>query len=400
MILFLLKARLENKCQVARNFLKKIAVIVCTPLTFLMRLSGYYILNINTKRIGHLCIDVDAFIKENKLANKPTKKAILLCPNGSVANRYLITYFRPYLTVITSNLICIFFNVLKLNKKIVFDCSEYTETKKSATAYLIQSRWEELFPPLFKLSDEDEIFGKNEILKIGLPKDAWWVCIHSRESGYSGRNDFGQGYRNSSIRNYEAAISEVRLRGGWCLRMGDPSMQKLSPQAGVIDYAHHPSRSDFLDVYLPAKSKLYLGNTSGAFALASIFGAPIATANMVPITAVFPYGKNDISIPKLYARNGKNLSFKQMFSSDIASARDEVYYSKTNLTVFENDPDDIRDLVREGLDRVFGVYERLEIDDILSVKFRKNMTNGDHSFYSTSSICSYFLRKHIKLLDE
>ena len=63
-------------------------------------------------------------------------------------------------------------------------------------------------------------------LELGLPPDAWYVCFHVREGGYSG--DFDN-IRNCDIDNYVEAMQYITSKGGWVVRMGDASMKILPP---------------------------------------------------------------------------------------------------------------------------------------------------------------------------
>ena len=54
-------------------------------------------------------------------------------------------------------------------------------------------------------------------------------------------------------------------RGAWCLRMGDPSMRPMPRAPRVIDYAHSAIRSDWMDVFLCARCRFFIGNTSGNY---------------------------------------------------------------------------------------------------------------------------------------
>lgn len=97
--------------------------------------------------------------------------------------------------------------------------------------------------------------------RMGLPRDAWFVCLHVREGGYKGDWD---NIRNTNIINYLGAIKEITRRGGWVVRMGDPTMTKLPALERVIDYAHSPNRSAIMDVYLLKECFFFCGHKHGS----------------------------------------------------------------------------------------------------------------------------------------
>jgi len=69
--------------------------------------------------------------------------------------------------------------------------------------------------------------------------------------------------RNANISDYTDAMRAIVARGGWCIRVGDPTMRPLDPIPGVVDYARSSSKSDWMDLFLCARCRFFLGNTSG-----------------------------------------------------------------------------------------------------------------------------------------
>src|SRR5690606_22521878 len=84
--------------------------------------------------------------------------------------------------------------------------------------------------PLLHLSDEDAMRGRETLHSLGMPEDAWFVCMHAREGGYH-REIPGstQEHRSTSIEDYFSAIRYITDQGGWVVRLGDPSMTPLAP---------------------------------------------------------------------------------------------------------------------------------------------------------------------------
>jgi putative glycosyltransferase (TIGR04372 family) len=277
--------------------------------------------------------------------------------------------------------------------------SNYSETHSSSEFHRIQGLWRNR-PPLFSLTEFDKNRGKRALLEMGIPDGVWHVCVHSRESGYSGGYDFGQSFRNSEIESYGMAIDEIVNRGGWCIRMGDDSMRPIRSKKGVVDYAHYDEKPDWLDVYICATAKLFLGNSSGIAALSSIFGIPVAAANMVPIGAILQGGYLDISIPKLYKdkKTGRYLKFKEMFESDIANSRSDWEIAGSGYEVISNSPEDIRNLLVEQLDRInLNFVEKLE-DHKRQEVFTSLLKSHHYSYGAASKISSLFLKKYSHLL--
>lgn len=185
--------------------------------------------------------------------------------------------------------------------------------------------------------------------RIGLPKDAWFVCLHVRESGF--HKD--QGYwRNGSIDNYIGAIEEVTSRGGWVVRMGDASMKKLPAMERVIDYPFTEAKSDLMDVYLISECRSYIGVHSGILSVAMLFQRPIILTNMTNWGVwLFPPKKGDIGLLKHVFSKSRNrfLSVREWVAE--GAAGDFFREVGDDYVLHENDPEELKTVVKEFFDR-------------------------------------------------
>jgi putative glycosyltransferase (TIGR04372 family) len=196
-------------------------------------------------------------------------------------------------------------------------------------------------------------------------------------------------------------MQEIVKRGGWCVRIGDPTMKKMPAMDGVIDYAHSEHRSDWMDVFLCASCVFFLGNSSGPYLISSIFGVPVALANLAPLGVVLPFGKRDIGIPKLLrAVGGGLLSFREALESPVSNARFAAQYRELGIEVVDNTPEDIASLALEQLGRVFGSIEYTAKDEELQNCFKSLMKESHYTFGSTSRIGRDFLRSYAHLLPD
>lgn len=376
------------------------------PIIFYLFFFNKRILNINIKRIGHLCIDVDCFIKDKILQKKSNslRNYILPAPLSKVANKALLGYFEDYIRVVKTPFISNILYTLGQNFILTEDCSIYTEPTSSAKAYKIISDWGNR-PPLFILKTCHEVKGINLFKKLGLSKDKWFVCIHSRESGYSSlelgnesNNDYGQSFRNSKIESYNLAVKKINSMGGLCFRVGDKTMTPIREQGKYFDMTKYEDDGS-INIFLSTKCKMFLGNSSGAFSISAIFGIPIAAANMAPLGNVFVYGYKDISIPKLYQkkRNKKLESFFNVLQTDISNIRRDDVIQNSPYHIVDNSPEDIRDMVIELLDSIDK--QRIPTESRLHKKFRNLFDNSCHSYYSKSRISKSFLKKYKFLVE-
>lgn len=185
--------------------------------------------------------------------------------------------------------------------------------------------------------DDDQFFRRN-CLSIGLPGDAWFVCIHVRESGF---HDDEASERNANILNYIPAIKEVTGRGGWVIRLGDKSMTPLPDIERVIDYPFTDVKSPLMDMLLISKCSLYIGMTSGIYDLALLFQRPIILTNISSWLFGLPPKKTDICVMKhIYSKSrGRFLSIKEWLDEPWDSMSFRTLGS--DYVLFENTKDEL-----------------------------------------------------------
>lgn len=369
------------------------------PITLLLHLAGFRRVTIFTDRIGHLALEPDCLLKEQTLGQIKKRKWIMLAHPSRVANKYLLSYWEPYFIIVRHPLLCHL--VISMSKWLLmrYDVSRYIlAIDKAQDAYRIYSEWGDR-SPILKLSPEDEVWAHNKLKELGLPKNSWFVCVHAREGGFSPVDEELHSHRNSNIENTIPAMREIIRRGGWVIRIGDPSMKPLTPIPQVIDYAHHSLKSEKLDLILCAKARFILGNTSGISLVGTIFGTPCAIANSIPVSTLW-LQKKDLCIPKLiWSKNkARYLRLDEIFVSEIANFHYASLYKHNDLEIIENSAEDILLLTQEmitSLNNNTDVETKLsEYQNYVASLFKPN----HYSFGSAASISTAFLKRHPELI--
>jgi putative glycosyltransferase (TIGR04372 family) len=368
------------------------------PLTLLLHLAGFRRLDVLVGRIGHLAAEPDSFLKARALGQVPPARYFLLAPHGAVANETLLAYWQPFIPVVRGRALAWLLLAMSRWLLMKHDMSQYVlKVGASQKIYRINASWAGR-PALLALSEQDRRWGDDRLAELGLPPGAWFVCVHVREPGFSPSDEAAHSHRNADPRRVHAAMQEIVRRGGWCMRMGDPSMTPLEAIPGVIDYAHHSLRSGRLDVMLCARARFFLGNTSGLALVSSAFGVPSALANMIPLSVlgVLPA---DLSIPKLLrAADGRTLGFAEVLDSPAGDFRYAHLYAGEGLRAEENSPEEILEMVREMLDRLDGSHADAPEDADLQARFMALLRPGHYSYGSASRVGAGFLRRHRSLL--
>ena len=186
--------------------------------------------------------------------------------------------------------------------------------------------------------------------QMGLPPTAWFVCMHVREGGFYGDHDEAY-FRNASIENYMPAMAAITERGGWVVRLGDSTMQKLPAMERVIDYAHSTAKCDLMDIYLIKECSLYIGSQSGIWDVANLFQKPLLMPNMCEWSLTYPARAGDLGILKhVWSKSRQRyLSIEELL---VLSGHWQYLLVLDDDFVFhENSPSEIRSLVEEYYSR-------------------------------------------------
>lgn len=351
-------------------------------------------------RIGHLAAEPDLFIKEGLLGLRPRCFAVALCPPGTVANEALLDYWVPRLHVVRSPFWAALLSWLARFRYLQYDVGRYTlAINETAPSVAVTAAWGAR-PALLELSERHRREGRARLAAHGVPADAELVCFHCREEGFSPGDEELHSFRNCDVGNYLAAAAELAKRGYWCVRMGDTSMRRLPPTAGILDYAHLDIRADWMDVFLCASCTIFIGSPSGLSEVSTVFGRPSAMANQAPLSTVLKFGYRDVATPKLLwsEAEGRHLGFGEIFASDVANFRFTNLYRERGLRLVENTGEEIRDLALEALERARGEVRYAPEDEQRQRRFRALMRPGHYSYGGATRVGRDFLRKYEPLL--
>ena len=323
------------------------------------------------RHIGHAS-QIDYVVKLRILEGCNLEDTILYTPQfDDLPNRFLVEQWKPYLRLIKDpNKLLPFSEKDVRHRSLDFyvpslnGVGKYYLWELAAQTY---RRWaEEGRGPLLRLVDEVEDRGRRALASVGLPYDAWFIGLHVREPHYQSHHRDLHDVLNAKIEDYLPAIEEITRRGGWVIRMGDPSMTSLPPLPNVLDYCHSNIRSDWMDVFLAAKSRFFVGTPSGVCYVAQDYGVPCVLTNWWP-PAQRPWHPGDIFVPKLLRRrqNGQIITLDKSLDEPFGYCNSRTYLEdKHGVIVQDNDPEDIRAAILEMFERTEGQthYDQNDLD--------------------------------------
>jgi len=382
--------------------LRLLTALLTAPLAAPLALCGVRFLTVMLSRVGHLALEPAVWILSGRLGWRPRFRGVILARPEETANWHLLTYWAEHLTVVSRPWLVGLLRAVARNPLVQHDSYE-AELPGGAgrhiivpAIYGIQAAYQRRFgsDPLLRPREDDRHRAREALERCGADPDSWWITLHVREA-HDGRATS----RNSDIEAYLTAVSAVTARGGIVIRIGAPSMKRLPPMPGVIDDAHSETRSDVMDVVWLSQSRFFLGSNSGPLNVCYAFGVPCVVPNFAPM-GHGAYTGRDLFIPKLYVRlrDGKALTFAEVLRSPLRRLYGPGEFAAAGLTLVDNTPEEIHDLVTEMMDRLDGTFTTTADDDRRQERFHALL--AEDPLYATSShVGRDFLRDHAALLE-
>jgi putative glycosyltransferase (TIGR04372 family) len=309
---------------------------------------------------GHAA-QIDYIVKLAALEGRDPKDTVLYFPPDlQVANRFLVEQWAPHLRVVTRAQDLPFPEAAMEFQALNFFMPDVGKDKPFylwELAAQVHRRWHEQGrKPLLSLPPDVVARGRDALASVGVPSDAWFVGLHVRSPGYQSHHRDLHYVLNAEIEDYLPAIREITDRGGWVVRMGDPSMPPLAPLPNVFDYCRSDIRCDWMDVFLSVSCCFFLGTSSGVCYAPQAYGVPCVLTNWWP-PAQRPWHPGDIFIPKRHRRvqSGQLLTLEESIREPFGYCNSLEHLRQAHQVVVEqNDPEDIRAAVVEMLDRIEG----------------------------------------------
>jgi putative glycosyltransferase (TIGR04372 family) len=314
-------------------------------------------------RIGHIAADVDLFMRKLQLHGRPTRTFYVFLCGKPAANEQLVRMWKRRIRVIRSSRLQYIWQkrLLPIAARTPF----HEPLQMQSNEHYEFSQGE----PSIEFTTDEENLGQDLLRRMGVPSGSWFICVHARDPSYLAlREGFGsreraESFVDCSIQSFFEAMHYIVGRGGYVIRVG-AAVETPLPDLGarIIDYATH-HRSDFMDIYLPAKCRFFLGSTSGLFGIPLMFNVPLAITNYCPYIFTAP-GRDTVYLPKLLRRRDektlvafaelKALGLLDENTSRRRELRDFRTYDDLGLEWVDNSPEEIVDLCRDVLDRLEG----------------------------------------------
>jgi len=363
--------------------------------TELAQLQIRFLGDIWTGPIGHLTF-LDSLAKSEILGWSPPEQRVLLSTTAT-SNPCYLNYWRKYFPLISDPEALARIQPVAEKLKMDFEVWPFKDGRLMH-AYeaidSIQQQWEaENRPPLLAISEAEVARGRDELSRLGMPRDAWFIALHIRQRP-SDPTSTRRTARNADVSTYEQMVKSVVARGGWVVCMGNGSAVRPAPH--VIDYG--PNRTDWMDVFLWATCRFFVGTTSGPIHVSSTFGVPTVQTNSLLGFRTWP--SRDLFIPKRHwlSAERRYLTIEEELSGPAAWSEWPEFLGRQGIELRDNTPEEIDEVVSEMMDRLDGTVAYTAQENQMQDRFRRLPADRGCMMFGNSRMGRAFLQRHSDLL--
>lgn len=264
----------------------------------------------------------------------------------------------------------------------------------------IEESWKlEKRPPLLSIKPDHRERGLRVLEDLNIPADAWFVSLHVR-SGSSGKNNLRDG-RNCDVDSYIPAIKAITDAGGYVFRMGDHTMKPLPEMPNVVDYALSPYKSDWMDVFLWACCRFFVGTTSGPNFIPPSFGVPQLWTNATPFALCSIQFPNSLMVPKLWYSRAEQrlLTFSEILACPAGWSERRTL---GDVVLVDNTADELADGVREMIELTQHGIEEGQYDIVKDLsnplQLKLDEIRETYKTFGKLPVCRSFLEKYADLI--
>ena len=313
-------------------------------------------------RIGELVDQLDAFVRARMLGLLPNYQCFMLVAEGTVCNRALLDYFRPWVNVVTDP--DAIRRLTPMSQRLPFPTFLMHLKNGYAGLYSVVAPsfyrlWQQTrTAPLLTLRLDHYRLGWEYLGRYGMKEGERFVAMHVRGAGHTVADGDDLDYhrvRNADILNYVPAIKEITARGDWVVRFGAAHMEPLPELERVVDLSAQDSRPDWLDLFLCSESMFFLGTPSGPAGIPKCFGKPTLLCDFtyVGFSTQMPGSR---VVPKLVwsQRDGRALTLEENLFPPVKDMTTPWVLERLQLRMIDNTPEQIRRAVVNMLAHLDG----------------------------------------------
>ncbi len=335
--------------------------------------------------LGMAVIEMDLFHRKIQLGQVPDDTLVVFLSGISPSNRSVTAMAARLMPFVVDDRI--YYSMLEVMLPIF----------RLPESWLWGAEYEDYTNPEIKsgwvFTPEERERGREGMKRLGLDPDKdWYVAIFARDNGWAVKNLSGMPetythFRNADINSYHEAIQLILDRGGTVVRMGAVPERALTfKHPKVIDYATL-GREDFMDVFLVAHARFFMGTPAGILDVARVFDTPTLHVNFA-IGWAHP-GKKVLHLPKRLVRRatGEPVPFAEYLAhysepDPVGAVFSDAGLARNGYAYIDNTPEELREAAEEMFELLEGRWAQDPADRELLDRYFALFENAAHRVVS------------------
>lgn len=301
---------------------------------------------LHTAAIGHQALEADiAIIQLPKRGSK-----VIWITTKEIANHELMKLIGTKLVIVKNRMLrSILLPIVKWSRGTKYDGNPLVNDKTT----FIQDDARISFP--LHQKEEERVVELLNKMKIQTLRG--FVCLVVRDELHSSENvskqsAFSSSYRNSSISDYEGAVSFLVSQGFGVIRMGRLASPANFDIQNFFDYANSSLRSDSNDLLIMAKCEFVISTLSGIDEIATMYRRPVYIINYLPVGSFRLTNLRPLVLPKglIDSRTSEKLSLNEIVARGLWEANDAAQYTAAKVKIIDCQPEVITSFAKQAVD--------------------------------------------------
>ena len=359
--------------KISKSCVLAVSIVLLLILKVVSPLVKCQLCVVGFHRYGHLVLEPEVFLAERRLKLRSEKRSQRIFniwsfgPKKKQANTYLAKKWKQEVFALPSWL------VSGLHSAGMFvDFLKLSEAKLSIRGQLNAL---DSSGPILTFSDKEKQRANQKLIELGIDPNRPYVCLIVRDGGHYASlgesESIGYDLLNFDIDTFMPSAGYLVSEGFQVIRMGSGSEKTISElPSGVIDYAHSPMRSEFLDVFIAATCTFAVSTQTGPDAVCMAFRRPVLYVDVTRYSQFFFGMKAATWTPVRLARNGKIIPFSEIISSDIPWYKDPNEFALNGITQLKSSPSELLQIAKSYVESFRG---SAELTDRLSLQLAEKL---------------------------
>ena len=344
-----------------KKFIKKIVSFISIILLLILKLIQpivkFRLCIVGFHRYGHLALEPEVFLAEQKQSRRSSWRNLDVWsfgPRNKQANTYLAKMWKKEVFALPSWVVSGLHNA--------GTSAPFLKLPEAKLSIRGQANALDTSSAHLAFSESEVHRAEHELVKLGIDPQKPYVCLVVRDGGhYASKGDIesaGYDILNFDIDTFIPAAEFLVSEGFQVVRMGSGSEKPFSRlSTGVIDYAHSPYRSEFLDVYIAGTCSFAVSTQTGPDAVCMLFRRPVLYVDVTRFSQFFFGMKAATWAPVRLMKDGRVLPLSEIINSDIAWFKDPNDFATNGVTQQKSSPEELLQLVQSYVDCMRGKAE-------------------------------------------